>query len=100
MIADVAIEDIEGIAEYISFDLQEPNTSFTQILDIKKSIMSLEMMPERHREVSDKHLQLKGIRMMPVNNYIVFYTVSKEDWVVNIVRVLHSKRKWEFLLQK
>ena len=66
---------------------------------MKSAIVSLQAMPERHGLVSDKYLAAKGIRMLPVGHYLIFYTVNKAAKEVGIVRVLYGKRDWESLLQ-
>lgn len=99
MISEVADADLEEIADYIAVNLQEPATALKQIGRIKDAMMSLRTMPERHGVVSDKYLASRGIRLLPVDNYLVFYTVNKATATVGIVRVLYGRREWENLLK-
>lgn len=97
-ISKAAGMDVEKIAEYYAFSLQNPEEALKLIGSIKKAVMSLEM-PERHQVVADGYLAAKGIRMFPIQKYLIFYTVNKTECTVNIVRVLYEKREWEFLLR-
>ena len=97
-ISAAAEADLEGIASYIALDLQESVIALKQIGRIKDAMMTLGTMPERHGIVSDKYLAAKGIRMLPADNYLVFYMVNKSQAAVNIVRVLYGRREWEALL--
>lgn len=97
-ISDAAAEDIDRIADYIALSLQEPLMALKQIGRIKDAVASLCAMPERHGVVSDKYLASRGIRLLPVDNYLVFYTVNKAEELVTIARVLYGKREWDALL--
>ena len=98
MISAAAESDIEGIADYIAVNLREPGIALKQVGRIKDAIVFLREMPERHHVVTDKYLSSKGIRMLTVDNYIIFYVVNKEAGTVSIVRVLYAKREWQTLL--
>lgn len=99
VISRAAETDISEISEYYAFDLQNPDKASELIGSIKKAVMSLSEMPERHQTVSDEYLALKGIRMFSAEKYLIFYTVNRTDCIVNIVRVLYEKREWMFLLR-
>jgi len=98
VIAEAAEADLDGIADYISYELKEPTTALKQLARIKEAMATLEELPERHSLVQDKYLAAKGIRKLPTDNYLIFYTVNKSTNTVNIVRVLHGKRDWESIL--
>jgi toxin ParE1/3/4 len=97
-ITGTAFEDLEKIARYIKYELKEPLTAINIIAEIKKGIFSLDNMPCRHNLVRDKNLAHMGYRRLFVGNYTVFYIVLENKPVVNIVRVLYSRRNWEELL--
>lgn len=98
VIAEAAEADLDGIADYISYELKEPNTALKQLARIQEAMATLEELPERHSLVQDKYLAAKGIRKLPIDNYVIFYTVNKSANTVNIVRVLHGRRDWESIL--
>lgn len=98
VIAEAAEADINGIADYISYELKEPNTALKQLARIQEAMATLEELPERHSLVQDEYLAAKGIRKLPIDNYLLFYTVNKSANTVNIVRVLHGRRDWESIL--
>lgn len=87
----IAIKDIEGIALYISDTLKAPKAAadFINILD--HSIMRLQKFPYSCRIYSTIRPLEYEYRLLPVNNYIVFYTVLEEEKIVEIRRVLYSK---------
>ena len=99
MISEAADADLGEIADYIAVNLQEPAIALKQIGRIKDAMMSLRTMPERHGVVLDKYLASRGIRLLPVDNYLVFYIVNKATEAISIVRVLHGRREWETLLK-
>jgi toxin ParE1/3/4 len=98
VIAEAAEADLDGIADYISYELKEPDTALKQLKKIQEAMTTLEELPERHSLVQDKYLATKGIRKLPTANYLIFYTINKSSNTVNIIRVLHGRRDWESIL--
>jgi len=98
VIAEAAEADLDGIVDYISYELKEPTTALKQLARIQEAMATLEELPERYSLVQDKYLAAKGIRKLPIDNYLLFYTVNKSTNTVNIVRVLHGRRNWESIL--
>lgn len=98
-ISEIASADLEEVADYIAGNLQEPAIALKQIGRMKDAILSLQTMPDRHRLVSDEHLASRGVRMFPVGNYLVFYTVNQSAMTVSVVRVLYGRREWEVILK-
>jgi len=98
VISEAAEADLDGIADYISYELKEPITALKQLERIQEAMATLEELPECHSLVQDKYLAAKGIRKLPIDNYLIFYTVNKSTNTVSIVRILHGRRDWESIL--
>lgn len=99
MISKAADADLEKIADYIAISLQEPATALKQMGRMKDALLSLQAMPQRHSVVYDKYLASRGVRLLLVDNYLVFYTVNNAAATVSIVRILYGRREWENLLK-
>ncbi|HWQ72108.1 MAG TPA: type II toxin-antitoxin system RelE/ParE family toxin [Desulfitobacteriaceae bacterium] len=97
-IAEAAEADLEEIADYISHELKEPETALKQLTRIEEAMTTLEELPERYSLVQDKYLAAKGIRKLPIDNYLIFYNINKSINTINIARVLHERRDWESIL--
>ncbi|WP_058308641.1 type II toxin-antitoxin system RelE/ParE family toxin [Gracilibacillus massiliensis] len=98
VITNPAETDLKGIADYIAKELQESATAQLLVSKIAEAIYKLEHVPKRYPLVRDERLANQGIRKMMVENYIVFYTVSQDNQVVTIIRILYSRRNWLDLL--
>lgn len=99
-ISDQADEDLRGIYEYIAYELQSPDNVSGQLDRLEESIMSLDQMPERFREYENEPWHSRGLRIMPVDNYCVFYIPNEEDAVVTIIRVMYGGRDMDTQLKK
>lgn len=99
-ISDEAKFDLRGIYEYIAFELLSPENAAGQIKRLQKSIMSLNEMPKRFRLHDREPWKSRGLRMVPVDNYIVFYIPNDEKKVVTITRVMYSGRDIDNELNK
>lgn len=91
-ISNQAESDLRSIFEYIAFELQSVQNAAGQLSRLEESIYSLDQMPDRYRAYEKKPWHSRGLRVMPVDNYIVFYIPNHDTKVVNIVRVMYGGR--------
>ena len=87
--------DMKGIHEYIADTLMEPVIASAQYTRIETAVYSLEQMPERFRQYEKEPWRSRNLRAMPVDNYIVFYTVDNEKRVVTVIRIMYGRRDTE-----
>lgn len=90
----IAERDLTEIIEYIKLD--SPQSAIDLLDDIDKTISKLEYFSYIGKLPKDSRLQYLNYRILVVSNYLVFYVVT--DDIVEIRRILHGKRKYEFLL--
>jgi len=86
-----AKDDLRGIYEYIAFALQSPQNAAGQLDRLEESIDSLEEMPERFRIYDKEPWRSRNLRIMPVDNYLVFYIPNHEN-IVTVIRVMYGGR--------
>lgn len=91
-----AEEDLNSIADYLIYKLLAGETALKQIDRIEQAVMSLEEMPERYR-IYDKE---RGIRVMGVDNYLVFYITDNDNKTVTVIRIMYGKRDIESQLSQ
>ena len=97
MIYDVQISiqaesDLRSIFEYIAFELQSVQNAAGQLSRLEKRISRLDQMPERFKRYDKEPWRSRGLRVMPIDNYVVFYIPNHDTKVVNIVRVMYGGR--------
>lgn len=84
--------DLRGIYEYIAFELLSPGKAAGQLDRLEEHIIGLERFPEKFRPYEKEPWHSRGLRIMPVDNYLVFYIPDKEAGVVTVIRVMYSGR--------
>ncbi|MBQ8185830.1 MAG: type II toxin-antitoxin system RelE/ParE family toxin [Clostridia bacterium] len=94
-ISERAENDIRAIYRYIAYDIGAPEAAARLIGRIETGIRSLDEMPERYRAYHRESLRKRGLRVMPVENYLIFYIPDKETQTVSIVRVIYKGRDVE-----
>ncbi len=94
-ISEQADIDLRSIFEYIAFELQAPENAAGQLDRLEQNIIGLERLPYRFRKFDREPWHSRGLRIMPVDNYIVFYVVDDAAQAVNIVRVMYGARDIE-----
>jgi len=97
-LSDSAEQDIRDIIRYISKELSVPKTAEAMLSTIEKSLDTLSTSPEIHPFVQDETLALSGFRKLIIKNYIAFYTVDDNNHIVNVIRVLYSRRDWQHII--
>ena len=91
-ISERAEHDLRNIYEYIAFELSSPENASGQLERLEKNIMGLEQMPNRFRRYENEPWHSRGLRVLPVDNFVVFYIPDEETKKVTVVRVMYSGR--------
>ncbi|MDR1953776.1 MAG: type II toxin-antitoxin system RelE/ParE family toxin [Clostridiales Family XIII bacterium] len=94
-IAEQALRDLKMVYEYIANVLMEPVIAEKQYSRIEKAAYSLEYMPERFRRYEKEPWRKRNLRVMPVDNYIVFYIADNEKQSVTVIRIMYGRRNTE-----
>jgi toxin ParE1/3/4 len=90
-----AENDLKSIYEYLAFTVLEPQVAAKLIERIEQAIISLEYMSERFRLYEKEPWFSIGLRLMPVDNFVVFYVPRVEEQTVTIIRVMYAGRNFE-----
>ena len=91
-VSQQADSDLRGIFEYIAFELQSPQNASGQLDRLEEQILSLDTMPERYRKYEKEPWKSRGLRVLPVDNYVVLYIPDSDKKVVTILRVMYTRR--------
>ena len=91
-VSEQADSDLRGIFEYIAFELQLPQNASGQLDRLEEQILSLDTMPERYRKYEKEPWKSRGLRVLPVDNYVVLYIPDSDKKVVIILRVMYAGR--------
>lgn len=92
VLTETAQADLSAIFRYIAMDLQSVQNANAQLSRIEKAIASLDQMPERYRVYDKKNWRERNLRIMPVDNYLVFYVPMHDDTTVTVMRIMYGGR--------
>ena len=95
IITDQANADLRGIYEYITFELLSPDNAAGQLDRLEEHILGLEEFQEKYRLYGNEPWHSRGLRVMPVDNYLVFYILDKDTGIVTVIRVMYEGRNVE-----
>lgn len=90
--------DLRDIVRYISSQLSAPVTAEKMMDEIEKALSELTDMPQRCPPVTDERLNTMGYRKPIIKNYIAFFVIDESAKVVNVVRILYTRRDWLTIL--
>lgn len=83
-----AVEDLDGIKDYIENSLKSPHTAKLTVLKIIGTYEKLADYPELGSELQGVSASLRCYRHLKSGNYIIFYRLN--DGNVYVIRVLHK----------
>lgn len=89
-ISKQAENDLRSIYEYIAFELQSLQNAQGQIGRLESNILKLKEMPERFSVFEKEPWKSRNLRVMPVDNYLVFYIPDKATETVTVIRVMYG----------
>ena len=87
-----AAADLRAIFEYIAYELLAGENAIKQLDRLEEAILSLDEMPERYHLYDKEPWRERNLRIMPVDNYLVFYIPQDDDKTVTIIRVMYGRR--------
>jgi plasmid stabilization system protein ParE len=87
-----AMDDLREIYLYIAFTLKMPDTAKKQVNRIRKEIRSLDFMPSRYSLVEWEPWKSIGMHKVPVDNFMVYYTVNDYNSTVTVIRIFYGGR--------
>ncbi len=95
-----AERDLTDIFEYIAFTLLEPETAKYQARRIMDAAAKLNEMPFRCQLDEKGPWNSKGLRFLPVDNYLAFYLPVESKKTVAIIRIMYGGRDIEEQLKR
>jgi len=90
-----AEQDLQDIYDFISGILLAPGIAENQTNRIMDAVDSLDHLPLRHRLYDYEPWNSKGLRFMPVDNYLIFYLPDTSQRTVAIIRIMYAGRNIE-----
>ena len=91
-VSEQADSDLRVIFEYIAFELQALENASGQLERLEEQILSLDTIPERYRKYEKEPWKTRGLRVLPVDNYVILYIPDSDKKVVTILRVMYAGR--------
>ena len=91
-----AQNDLAEIKDYITKELENPNTALAIVKKITKNMRILEDFAYAGASLSSIADIDSDYRFLVSGNYIVFYRIKNDN--IEIVRVMYGRRNWINLL--
>ena len=85
---------------YITVDLNAPENAERQLRRLWDAILSIDELPERYRRYETEPWHSLGMRVLPIDNFVVLYIPDLEEKIVRIVTVMYGGRDISEQLKK
>ncbi len=93
----LALKDLDEITNYIADILKVPKAAMDLIDALDNSISLLKEFPYSCKIYQTEEPLDTEYRMLPVKNYLVFYSLSKQT--VEIHRIIYAKMDYDRFMQ-
>lgn len=91
------LDSLVSSAAYIKNQLKNPVAAQRLIDAAEQAALSLEHMPHRFSFSRYEALALLGIRVLPIKNHCIFYTIDDATQTVYLHLFGYGSRNWETL---
>ena len=92
IVSDQAEQDLNNIYSYIYNELKSKASAERVASQLHRAMVELSMMPKRFRVYPLEPWFSRGIRSVPVGNYMLFFLVKDVNAEVWITRIVYGKR--------
>lgn len=91
-ITQYAFRQLEGIRNYITYELMAPRAAFNLMAKIRKEITELQWFPRRYALVDEPKWLKQGVRRFSVKNFLIYYWIEEELKLVHVIAVIYGRR--------
>lgn len=91
-VTDQAQEQLREIAHYIAYELQAPETALRMLETLETAMNTLSLFPSRIALTEEEPWRSRGVRRMPVKNYLVYFWIDEAAYIVQIMAVIYGRR--------
>ena len=89
-----AKKDLKNLFRYISEELYNTESALFMINKFETKFNDICLFPKAHPIITLKRLNQNDLRKAIVDNFIVVYLYDERKELINIVRVIYSKRDY------
>lgn len=87
------MKDFDNAYKYISITFSNEQAALNLMKEIDDSLVKLKDYPEMY-SLCDKPLDSFGYRKMTVKNYIIIYSVDKENGIIYLLRLFYGRQDY------
>lgn len=88
------LEDIEEACQYIEEKVKTENAADRLRIKIKDSVKGLSTSPEMYAKTEKLDRVKRVYRRIPIDNYVLLYTVDKENKIVYMSHMYYGGRNY------
>ncbi len=97
-ISAAAEKDMLDVYCYMADVLSVPEAGILYLEKFQDAVEGLQVFPGRFKKVFT--INGREIRFCPVENYLIFYSISEKRERVEVIRILYSRRDYEALFRR
>lgn len=100
IITPQAQQQLMSIRDYILLELKSPIAARNTLTALEAAIKMLDRMPNRIPLTDEEKWREYGVHKMPVQNFLVYFTVNEDDLTVYVIAVVYARRDQKKALEE
>lgn len=91
--SDKALDDLRNILFYIA-ETNSPQIALNYIDKLQEAINKLKDFPKLGKLSNSRYLRIQNIRVLIVENHLIYYKVIEKENTIRIYTVRHAKQNY------
>jgi len=84
--------DLADIKQYISVNLQAPETAIRYLTVLKKDTGKLAFYPEKYQIVEEEPWKSRGLRFLKSKGFQIYYRIDEQAHTVYVLNYIYTRR--------
>lgn len=99
ILTELALEDLDGILQYISEDLSNKQAAQNFGRKVFETIDTIREFPKSGMFVDNEFVSDKTVRKVQIDNYLLYYNVVDSQNMLYVLRIVYAKRNLDEILK-
>ena len=84
--------DLTEIKQYISVNLQAPETSLRYLTALRRDTAKLSFYPEKYQIMEEEPWKSRGLRFIKSKGFLIYYRIDEQAHTVYVLNYIYTRR--------
>ncbi len=85
--------DLAEIKQYISINLQAPETALRYLAALRKDTAKLAFYPEKYQIMEEEPWKSRELRFLKSKGFLIYYRIDEQAHIVYVLNYIYTRRE-------